>query len=197
MPDDIQGLLRLIGQSFSDPSTAAHTLYARRYDRGTLWSLMVLVTALSVVMLGISNTITGVPEELKDVALQITPFAYALILGSTLVLLVFGVYFIGQIFGGKGHFPETLMCIIWLQVLSLALQVVQLVAILIAPPLVGVVSLIGLGLVLYSLGHFINVLHGFDSLLKSFGTFALAIFGMAFGFAMILAMVGVATPGVV
>ncbi len=198
MPDDVQGFLRLVGQSFADPANAARTVYAHRYERGVLWSLVILVTALSVVFLVASYAVTGVPEELREVAANITPFAIAMILGSTLVMMVFAIYFIGRTLGGTGHFPETLMCVVWLQVLSLALQIVQILALLVLPPLAGIVSLIGFGLLLYALGHFINELHGFNSLFKSFGTFALAIMGMGFGLAMIISLVvGVAAPGVV
>ena len=195
MPEDIQNLFRLIGQSFTDPVAAANQVYGTRYDRGTLWSALVLVTVVSVLMIAISNALMGVPAELESAVVQISPFTFALILGSSLVVLVFALYFVGQMLGGNGHFPESLLCVIWLQVLSMALQIVQIFAMILLPPLVGIVSLVGLGMILYALVNFINVLHGFDSLLKAFGTFALSLIGIAFGLSMILAIVGVSAQG--
>ncbi len=195
MSEDVSRLFTLIFQSFTDPASAAETVYSRRFDRNALWSGLLLVTVISVLLIALSNAIIGVPPEMEDAIVQITPFAFALILGASLVILVFALYFVGQMLGGKGHFPETVVCVIWLQVLSMALQVVQLIAMLLMPPVVGIVSLVGLGLLLFALVHFINVLHHFDSLLKSFGTFALSLIGIAFGLSIILAAVGVSAQG--
>jgi len=196
MPDDIKVFLSLILRSFTEPALAAQDVFSRRFDRGTLWSALLLVSVVSVLMIALTNALIGVPPEVQDSVVQITPFAFALILGSSLVILVFALYFVGQMLGGKGHFPESLVCVIWLQVLSMALQVIQLFFMLVMPALVGIISLVGLGLILYSLIHFINVLHSFDNLLKSFGTFALSLVGIAFGLTMILALIGVSAQGI-
>jgi len=196
MPNDIQRLFELIGRSFTDPTSAAAQVYAKRYDRGTLWSALLLVSIVSVLLIALSNAITGTPPELEEAVVQISPFTFALILGSSLVILVFAVYFVGQMLGGKGHFPESLACVIWFQVLSMALQVVQIVCLLILPPIAGLVSLVGFGLLLYALVHFINVLHGFDNIMKSIGTFVLSLFGIAFGLSIILALIGVTAQGI-
>jgi len=195
MPDDIKHLFDLILRSFTEPATAAQEVFARRFDRGTLWSALLLVSVLSVLMIALTNVLIGVPPEVEEAVIQISPFAFAMVLGSSLVILVFALYFVGQMLGGTGHFPESLLCVIWLQVLSMALQLVQLFVMLIFPPLVGIVSLAGLGLILYALLHFINVLHGFDSLMKSLGTFVVSLIGIAFGLSFILTLIGVSAQG--
>lgn len=196
MPDDFQRLFQLIIQSFTDPATAAESMFGRRYDGRTLWSALLLVTVLSVLLIALSNALMGVPSELEGAIVQVTPFAFSFILGASLGILVFAIHFMGRAMGGTAEFNNSILCVIWLQVLSMALQVVQIVSILILPPAAGLVSLVGLGLILYALTHFINVLHGFDSLLKSFGTFVLSLIGIAFGLSIILALVGVSAQGV-
>lgn len=196
MSEDLQRLFQLIVQSFTEPSKAAQSLFGRRYDGRTLWSGMLLVTVLSVLLIALSNALMGVPSELEGAIVQVTPFAFSFILGASLCILVFAIHYMGRAMGGTANFNDSILCVIWLQVLSMALQVVQIVSILILPAIAGLVSLVGLGLILYALTNFINVLHSFDSLFKALGTFVLSLIGIAFGLSIILAVVGVSAQGI-
>ena len=104
MNNNFQSLLRLFGQSITDPAGAARILTARRYDRQTLWTLLALVSVLSVLLLAVSNLLVPVvvPEEM----IVITPMTYGVIIAASLVMLVFALYWVGRMFGGTGHFPR-------------------------------------------------------------------------------------------
>ena len=73
------------------------------------------------------------------------------------------IHRVGKAFGGRGSFPDALLIVVWLQLLTLALQLLQLVASLVAPPLVGVIGLGGFVLFLWLMTAFIAELHGFAS----------------------------------
>jgi hypothetical protein len=53
------------------------------------------------------------------------------------------------------------LIVVWLQCLTLVLQLLQLVALVIAPPLAGIIGLGGFVLFLWLMTHFIAELHGF------------------------------------
>lgn len=188
----MQSIAGMIRETLRDPAQAARDLTATRYDRGTLWSALALVTVLSVLLLAGMQYLFAAPPT--PGAPGVLPLTYALILGSTLVVMVFAVYYVGRSLGGQGTFPDTLLLIVWFQVISIFVQLVQVTAILIVPFLAAFVSIIGIVWLFYCLLTFINVLHGFDSYLKALGTFVMSILGIGFGLALIVTMVGAATP---
>jgi Yip1 domain len=70
---------------------------------------------------------------------------------------------VGRARGGTGNLSDALLIVVWVQVIMLALQVVQLVALVIAPPLAVIINLGGLVLFFWLLTNFIAELHGFVS----------------------------------
>lgn len=189
MNADIRLLFDLILRTFVDPRGVAQQLTSRRYDRGTLWSMCLLVIVLSVLFIALGSALfPSVPQAGIPV---VTPMSLGVILGSVLIILVFCIYFTGRALGGTGHFQETLLLMIWHQAVSIALQALQIIVMFIAPVLGGMVSVIGLGFMIFILLHFINVLHGFDSLAKALATLLVALLGMAIGLSIILTLIGV------
>jgi hypothetical protein len=108
------------------------------------------------------------------------------------VALVSGV---GRMFGGQGTFEDALLLVGWLQVIMLGLQVVQLLVMVILPPLASVVMILSVTLFFWLLSGFICTLHGFKSrlgvLLATLGT----LFVAAFVFSFILMLLGFEMPG--
>jgi hypothetical protein len=92
-----------------------------------------------------------------------SPFRAAAVQWLFLALSVVLIHRVGQAFGGRGSFPDALLIVVWLQVLTLALQVLQLLATVIAPPLAGIIGLGGFVLFLWLMTAFITELHGFRS----------------------------------
>ena len=68
---------------------------------------------------------------------------------------------------------------------------IQIVTMLILPPVAGIVSLAGVFLMLYCLAQFINVLHSFESLLKAIGVFIVAVVAIGIVLAVVLSFLGV------
>ncbi|NJR43059.1 MAG: hypothetical protein HC767_10775 [Akkermansiaceae bacterium] len=83
---------------------------------------------------------------------------------------------------------DALLVVVWLQVLMLGLQLLQVLLLLISPVLAAVVGLAGIVLFLWLLTNFVAELHGFQSLLAVFGAIVLTGFAVAFLFVFILAM---------
>lgn len=180
-----------IGQSFRDPAGTAQWLKVFAFGRGTLYAMGALVIVLSVLLLELGVLLSPTDAEI----LRATPFTLCIILGASLVMMVFAVQMTGQMLGGQGRFGAALLLVIWWQAMALVIQVAQTVAMLVFPPLAGLVTLVGLAWLVFALLHFVNVLHGFGSLPKALATVAIGIVGISFGLALLLSLIGVTLQG--
>jgi hypothetical protein len=190
------GMLRLLALTLRAPGQAAELLLSLNLSRAVLWQALALVTVVSVLLVALSP---GPMPEAGPVAgpegLTLSPLAYAAILGASLVMLVFALHFTGGAMGGVGSFPGALILVTWLEVVAAAIRVVQTLALTLSPVLGGLVSLVGLGLLFWTLVNFVNVLHGFQSLGRAVLTLLLAVVGISLGVAFILTLIGAGLPG--
>ena len=191
---DFATVYNMMLRSFSEPREVAEELTSRRLDRGTLWSIMALVVVVSALVVTVSSLVSPPTPELAP--LMGTPFLAALVIGASQVVLVFVLYFTGRMMGGTGHFPETIMLIAWHQGMTVFLQIITLAISIVSPLFGGLISLFGAFYLFYVLLQFIDVLHGFKSLAKAFGTFAFGVVGIGLGLAVMLSLIGVSAATV-
>lgn len=105
-----------------------------------------------------------------------------------LVVTVLGVHHIGRRFGGRGSFGNALLLVVWLQFVLVVVQGLQLVALLVLPPVADLLSVAGLVLFLWLLTAFVTELHGFQSLGRVLVGIILSIFGAAMAVAIVLTL---------
>ena len=189
MDRDARALLSLIGQSYYDPAGVARILNALRLNRGILWSGFLAVVCISVIVLELSLMSVELPN--REVLFPLSPFGQAAVLAVLLTLLIFAIYFTGQMLGGKGRFPGALLLVSWWQVMAVTTQLLVMALVLVVPGLAGLVVTLAYVYMLVSLLHFINVLHGFDNLFMALATVVIAFLGAAVGLAILLAIIGV------
>ena len=185
---DFSDLMKFVGQTFRDPAGVAGQIVQLRLPQLVGWLGLAIVTILSVMAISIERLIPGRPEMLSNVGGN--PFIDTVFLGGMTAIFICVLFYGGRVMGGSGSFGSTLLIMTWFQTIVLVLVVVQLIAVVVTPSVAAIISLVGFGLQLWCLIHFLNVLHGFDSLGKAFGLFALSIVGFVFGLAFILLMVG-------
>ena len=189
-------VLTLVKDTFQNPSDVADYLMSLGYPRPVLWMLVVLVSVLSVLTLAIFQALVPMVENPQGMV--VSPLAYAVIIGASLIILVFAIHLVGQVLGGTGTFNHALLLMIWVQFMAIPIQLIQAVFLLVLPALVGFVTMGGLVFLIFCLTHFITRLHGFESRMRGFGTLALSLVGMVLGLALILTMIGVtAQAGIV
>jgi hypothetical protein len=188
----VSGMAALIWQSVVAPRAAARILIGLNLPRLVLWQALVLVTVVSVLLVALTQG--PMPEIPADTPqpIEITPFAYAMILGSSLVLLVFALYYTGQALGGTGQFTGALAIVIWLEVLAMCVRLAQVVLSVFGSGPELALSLVGMALLFWALLNFIAELHDFDSIGRALLTLVLAVFGISLGVALILSAIGVA-----
>lgn len=197
----MNAVLQLVIETFQRPRDIAAEITARHDDRATLWSGAFLVIILvGIVQFAVRHftpdpVATPETEELLRVmdAIFATPFLTILIMGSALIMSVFAIYLGGRMIGGTGHFPQTLAIMSWLQFVNAVTGSITVVLLALSPQLHGIASVFHLIIsfaIFYVTLHFIDVLHGFNSLWTAFGTMVISFVGLAIGLVLILVMIG-------
>jgi hypothetical protein len=182
-------LSSLVRLSVADPERGAAAVIALDPPIGARWMLLALVVALGTVMAYLLPLLSGLGEA------QMMPVSGAILQGAMNLAAVVLVSGVGRMFGGTGRFEDALLLVGWLQIIMLGMQALQLVVMLVLPPLAGLVMVASIVLFFWLLSGFICALHGFSSrlgvLLATLGT----LFVAAFVFSMILLMLGFEMPG--
>ena len=118
-----------------------------------------------------------------------SPFRTAALQWVFLAASVLLIFRVGRARGGVGGLADSLLIVVWLQVLMLGVQIVQLIALILVPPLAGLINIVGLGLFFWLMTHFLAELHGFTSLGKVLAGILVTMFAAAFVLVIILALV--------
>lgn len=183
----------MIMESIRDPQESATKLMSTAPPREALWTALALVAVLSTLLSQFGFMLSGGSEAAMGV-LDSGPLIMAFIGAFFIVLTVFLVFWIGRACGGTGSFEETLLLIVWLQVIFVAVQIAQMVLALVAPFMTLMVVVASVGLFFYLLTHFIVALHGFRSAGMVFAGIVISAFGVLFVVGLVMAMLGIA-PG--
>lgn len=185
---DLSTIVQLILQTFRDPAAMAGRIMQLRVPDAVGWMTLALVTILTVIAISLERLLPNQPEMVSQIG--ISPMGSAVFVGALTMMFIGVIAVIGKAMGGTGSFNSTLLMMTWFQTIVLFLVVIQLAAMLISPAISALISLVGLGLQLYCLMHFLNVLHGFDSLAKACGLFVFSILGLVLGMVVLLLMAG-------
>lgn len=188
----LNGLLAMVWRSIRNPREGATEVLSLGVPREALWPALALVVVLSILFAHVTALLALGQGGMG--AMPVGPAATGFIQLLLLVVMVFAIFWIGRAMGGSGSFEEAILLVAWLQFIMVCLQVVQAVALIILPPVAGLISIAGLVLFLWLLTNFIAVLHGFTSLFQVFIMILLAAFGIAFGLSIILTLIGVTVP---
>lgn len=181
--DDLKALAR---QTLREPEQAARWLIDQRWPMQVRWMALVLAVSLSGVLAYVSSLMFPLPEEGETTVLALSRLPLALA-GTQLVAIVMGAALmagVGRLFGGRGRFEDALLLAVWIEVMLLIVQAVQIVLSLALPPLSGILGIVAIALFLWLTVQFTKALHGFASgpkvLLVMFATLLLMGFVLSF-----------------
>jgi hypothetical protein len=178
-------IVRLARLSLEDPRAGARNLLALGVPLPARTAGLLLMAVSSALLMHAGFLLMPAADDPTVQFMMQSPLRTALIQWLVLVTSVFLIYRVSRAFGGKGSLPDTLLVVVWLQVIMLGVQLVQLVSLIVAPPLAGIVNLAGLVLFFWLGTSFIAVLHGFASRWKVLA----GIFGTSFAVAVVLVIV--------
>lgn len=187
MTVDFGSFLRLFGTTVKDPAGVARQITALRWPHEIGWMGLVATSAVSVFLIHSFLMLFGVSE--LDGVRMASPLADGMINFASSVITIFIIYYAGRAFGGIGTFGATLLIMTWFNAVAMVLMVAVFISALIVPGLSAFILLGAVGLTFYILAHFLNELHGFNSLLKAIGLFIMSVCGILLGMALIVGLI--------
>jgi hypothetical protein len=182
-------LIRLAQLTLANPRQAAQVLLAEDVPMRARTAGLLLVAVVSALLASLQIGLDRQPLDVFTAYMLASPFRAAIFQWFFLALSVVLITRVGQAFGGRGSFADALLIVVWLQLLTLALQVLQLVASVVAPPLAGIIGLVGFGLFIFLMTTFIAELHGFASRGKVFAGMALTALATGFVLGILLMLI--------
>lgn len=185
-------LLRMARDTVSNPREGAAAIVKLQLPPHALWLAFALVMVLSMILgEAVAIWMGPPPESAMGDSVMVSPVTMGVLQAGFLFLVAHGMARIGQLFGGTGDFQGALALVVWLQFIFLLVQIVQLVAMVIVPPMAGLITILAMGLFFWLLVNFIATLHGFSSLGMIFLVTILTALGFIFVLSLALTMVGV------
>lgn len=179
----------LVVATFRDPDTVARQLIAARLPVLALWMALALVVIAGVLIAALSGALTPPVEGARVV----TPFQFAVSMGMALVGAIGAMHVVGRILGGQGAFADMLVCMTWVQVVLVLLQVVLDVVLMVMPGLFVPVTVLAYVVGLWLMARFVRVVHGFDTMGGSIMTVIGGFMALGFVLFLMITLVGGAT----
>ena len=153
-------LVSLAQLTLQHPHQAARLLLAEDVPMRARTGGLLLVAILSALLASLQ--VTGRQDLDPFSAFMLaSPFRATLFQWGFLALSVLLMHNVGRAFGGSGSFADALLVVVWLQVILLGFQLLQLVVAPILPGLAGVIGLVSFVVYFWLLTIFIAELHGF------------------------------------
>lgn len=191
MDVSVTAVLELARFSVQSPRTAARQILAMAIPDTARWLLFLLVISASAVLTHIGFDLLPQNDRAFMETAMSSPLRTAILQAGFLLVAVVAVHRVGRWQGGTGSFADSLLLVGWLQFILLCLQITQIIALLILPPVAEIIGVIGLVLSFWLLTQFVLELHGFQSAWKVF----LSILGVLFSAAMAASLVLVLVLG--
>lgn len=192
MDTSLSALAGLIRDTIANPQDAAWLVMRANLPMAARWQALALVIVLSA-LLGQISVLLMAPDATAPAG----PIQAGLIQTIALLLTVVGAHVIGRMMGGHGEFADALVLVAWLQGVMVAAQALQLVTLLIMPPVSVLIGVLSMVLFLWLLTNFVAVLHGFASLGKVFGGIVLSAFALAVVLVIVLNILGISPQAMV
>ena len=184
-------LIDLAKETVSNPRGAARRVVGLNLPAQILWLGFALAVSASSVLAWL--TFAAAPEATSGPfqGANTSPLFISIVQAVSLLLLAAGMSFGGRIFGGAGRFNEALALTVWLELILIALQLLQLLMVLTFPLFSVLLGFAGMVLFLWVLTNFVAELHGFTHLGKVFGGILLAFVLMG---VVMLTLIGAPVP---
>lgn len=149
--------------TLADPRAAARRVIAWPLTRGERWTVLAFTATASTLAAEVFVMLSPPVTDPAMATILASPLLFAAMQFAGIALMAVLMRTVGGRFGGVGTFDGALAVVGWMQVILLALQVVQVLALALLPPLVGIIALVSLGVTLWVMPNMIAELHGFRS----------------------------------
>jgi Yip1 domain len=189
----IPGLADLVKLTLEDPRRGVRAVLNLGIPLPARTAALLLMAVGSALLTHLGFLVLPPSEDPVMAFITGSPLRTAVVQWVILACTVVLIDRVGRARGGTGNLADALLIVVWVQVIMLGLQVVQLVALLVAPPLAMIINLGGLVLFFWLLTNFIAELHGFSS--RSAVFIGIAVTGLAVAFVLVLVLTLILGPG--
>ncbi len=189
---DLPGLIAASRSSVERPRDFARYLLSLNLPLGAA-SLALATVALLTAVLAAIVSLVALNAGAQGMA-QMSPLQWAFLQMAGMFISAGLIAYAGRWFGGIGDIKGAILLVAWAQFVLLIFQLIQVIVLVLFPPLTPILALLGIVLSLWLLVNFIAELHGFESLIKVFfgilGVGAAVIFGLATILALVMGGAG-------
>lgn len=186
---------QLVIDSLVRPREAARRVLGFEIGWAALAQIAVAVACIVMVLAYAAVELSGGPVDPMSAALLRRPLVGAVSQLGVMALIVVLTVRIGRAFGGTGGLWGATALVVWLNAMTLLIQVLQLVLLLVAPPLAGILAIATLVWILWTFANFVAELHGFASAFVVLGVTVLSGVGLVLGLTLIAAILGLSPTG--
>ena len=177
-------VLPLARLTLTDPRAAARALLASGFPREHHWTVFLLVISLGGALVAAGNVIAP-PEEGEP---YLTGMMAAAFIGASIFLCTGVVMLAGRLFGSRCETSDAMLLVLWLELVSVGVQLVLLVVGFLIPGAAAALSLVYLFLFVWVLSAFTAELHALDGVIRGFIGVVAAALGLAFAIALVQAV---------
>lgn len=172
-------LMRMVRETLVAPRAGAARVLGFGFAPIVGWLALLLMAIASTLLTHISFAMMASDAQAFWGNAMGSPIRTAMLQWVVLLISVHAIHKIGRWRGGKGSLEGAVVLVAWLQFILLCVQIVQLVAQALVPPLSDILGIIGLVLFLWLLTNFTAELHGFKSLGLTFFGIVMTIFAVS------------------
>lgn len=187
-------LADLVAETVRAPQGAARRLIALDLPAEARWMALALVAVLALLEMRLALML--IPELGQASALAVfggtwtgVPLQFL-----SLVLVSAAIAHVGRAFGGTGSFADAMVLVAWMEFVLTLAQGVQIVALLVFPPLGLIIGVAAVVLFAWLVVQFTAALHGFTDLLKVFIGIVVSFVAFVTIVALLLTLFGIAPP---
>lgn len=185
----------LVIDSLVRPRAAARRLLGFEIGWSQLAQIAVAITCIGMVLGYAAMELSGAPVDALSAAVLRRPLIGAATQLGVMALIIVLTVRIGRAFGGSGGPWGATLLVVWLNAITLLVQVLQLVLLVLAPPLAGVLAIALLFWLLWAYANFAAELHGFASPVMVLGVTVLSVVALMLGMMLLAAILGLSPTG--
>lgn len=191
---EVAFLRDLLVQSLRQPRSAALRVIGLRLPLPTVLQLAAAVASASAVLSWLASAMFPVPVETPWAALTASPVLLAVAQLAGMLLVAGMMTGLGRMFGGHGRFGGAFALAVWIEVVLLCVQVLQVALMLLFPLFASALGMVAFVFFLVMLTQFTAALHGFDNATLVFVGLVAMLLLVALVVAVLLGMFGL-VPG--
>lgn len=183
--------LQLVIDSLRRPRGAAQQVLALDLPQHVLLLAAAATSCVGILAVYLALVVSPGPVDPVSAMLLANPLLGAVVQFLVLLAVVGLTARVGAIFKGTGDLQGALALVVWLNVMMLILQMVQLAAMLALPVLVPIIWLVTLFWALWAFANFVAELHGFGNPFLVLGGVLVTLVVLLFGISILLAILGI------